>query len=116
MAVLSDILVLWRGSTQLADLVAERVDAGTQIRHLGVDLQPPLLEVVLRHAEVVDGDLDLIDPAIAFVDALGLVIQLAEDERELVFNLHHGLETSTVGVSQDSDTKSGDELQNPGTR
>lgn len=102
-AVLSNVLLLRRGNTQLGDLGAEGVDTGAQIRHPRIDLRPPLLEVILRRAKVVDGDLDLVDPAITFIDPLGLVIKLAEDECELVFNLHRDLEASAVVVSQDVD-------------
>jgi hypothetical protein len=102
-AVLSNVLLLWRGSTQLGDLGAEGFDTGGHIRHPRIDLRPPLLEVILRRAKVVDGDLDLVDPAITFIDPLGLVIKLAEDECELVFNLHCDLEASAVVMSQDVD-------------
>ena len=40
------------------------------------DLRPPTIEVVLRCLEVVDGDLHIIDLAVAFVDPLRLLIEL----------------------------------------
>ena len=39
-------------------------------------MRPPTIEVVLRCLEVVDGDLHIIDLAVAFVDPLRLLIEL----------------------------------------
>jgi hypothetical protein len=52
--------------------------------------------------EVIDGHLNLVDPAVPFIDPLALLVEFAEDESELVLDLHGDLETSTVFVSQDS--------------
>jgi hypothetical protein len=40
-----------------------------------------------------------------FVDALRLLFEFGEDERELVFNLHGDLEACTVGVRQSVDCR-----------
>ena len=69
------------------------------------DLRPPTIEVVLRCLEVVDGDLHIIDLAVAFVDPLRLLLKLVQDKSELILNLHGYLKTDAVGVRQSFDCR-----------
>jgi hypothetical protein len=62
-----------------------RFRATAEICHLGVDLRPPSLEIVLRRLEIFSGDLHIIDVSVPFVEPFRLLIELIESE--LIFNL-----------------------------
>jgi hypothetical protein len=47
--------------------------------------------------------MDIGETTVSFRDSLGIVIQLGEDERKLIFNLHRNLQASAVVVRQDFD-------------
>jgi hypothetical protein len=76
----------------------EGIEARTQIRHLGVNLRPPALKIILRRTKIINGSLDLIDTVVPFIDSLGLFVKLADDNGELIFDLHGDLEAGTVVV------------------
>lgn len=98
-----DGLWQWCDGLESFKLMVKRIHVGAEVRHLGVHLGPPSLEIILRHLEIVDGDLHIIDTSVPFVDPLGLLIKLAEDERELNFNFHGDLEAGAVVVRQDEE-------------
>jgi hypothetical protein len=81
----------------------EGIKARTQIRDLGVGLRPPALEIILRRTKIVNGSIDLVDTAVPFIDSLGLFVELANDEGELIFDLHGDLEDDAVVKHQSFD-------------
>jgi hypothetical protein len=52
---------------------------------------------------MVDGDLHIVDLAVAFIHPLRLFLKLGQNQGELILNLHGYLQASAVVVRQSDD-------------
>ena len=89
-----------RSRLEIVELLAKIVDAIAQISYLTIDFGSPAVEVGLGGSELRHRVVDVVKATIGLENSLRLLVQLGENERQLIFNLHHNLQAGAMFVSQ----------------